>query len=200
MAWSAKRLFSENLVGAEENITIYDAIEKISPRLHLSWLLRSVVVYSISALDAYFHDKIRYRAGHIDLSDMPNDYAEFQIPIKEVIRWVAADRKGNIQRDWFINHYATRPLQKKDEIAKAMKLMGYNDFWATVEPNSPARDEMLLTLAGYVDRRNKIVHEGDRLQHRSGGKQPRDIDREYAQACMDYVRQLVDKIEPVFPG
>jgi len=58
---NAKTLFEKNIQSAEELIRLHEGIEKLGTKLEISWLLRAVVVFSVSALDAYFHDKVKYR-------------------------------------------------------------------------------------------------------------------------------------------
>ncbi len=196
---SAKSLFELNIKSADECIALFDGVEKLKTNLQISWLLRASVVFSISALDAYFHDKVRYRAGSFDLTDMPPAMAMFEIPLRELSKWEDATRKGNVLRDWLTTHYASRPLQRKDDIATAMKSVGIADLWATIEPDSPKRNAMLDEMARHVKRRNQIAHEGDRESSRNSGKRLRAMDKTYAESCIKFVRQLVGRIEKAFP-
>ncbi|MGH7989138.1 MAG: hypothetical protein ACREDS_02945, partial [Limisphaerales bacterium] len=68
---TAKSLFDLNIQSSDDLLKLYDGIEKLGTKLDISWLLRAVVIFSVSALDAYFHDKVKYRAGKFDLQDMP---------------------------------------------------------------------------------------------------------------------------------
>ncbi len=167
--------------------------------LDISWLLRASIVFSISALDAYFHDKVKFRAGHSDLNDMPPAMADFEIPLRELISWEDAKRKGNVFRNWFSNYFATRPLQRKEDIASALKIVGINELWATIEPDTPKRNVFLDQFSSYVTRRNQIAHEGDRLAHRNSAKKLRPINEKYVQDCIKFSRDLVQKIEKAFP-
>jgi hypothetical protein len=195
---SAKSLFDQNIESAESCLKLYDGIEKLSSSLNISWLLRAAIVFAISALDAYFHDKVRYRAGGFGLQDMPPPMAEFQIPLRELTTWEGADRKGNVLRNWIVEHYSTRPLQRREDIAKALKLVGIADLWATIEPNSPKREALFVELSKYVKRRNQIAHEGDREGSRRSGKKLRSISRAYADDCIRFVKDLVSRIETAF--
>ena len=196
---SAKSLFDLNIQSAEECMQLHAGIERLRTQLEISWLLRASVVFSISAMDAYFHDKIKYRAGHSSLTDLPPAMARFQIPLSELPTWEQATRKGNVLRNWLVDHFSTRPLQKTDDIADALKIAGIQDLWATIEPNTPDRDLMFTKLRGFVTRRNQIAHEGDRESSRRSGKRLRPIDRNYAQECIDFIKDLVGRVETAFP-
>jgi hypothetical protein len=196
---SAKSLFDLNMQSVDDCITLYDGVEKLGTKLEISWLLRAAVVFSISALDAYFHDKVKYRAGKFGLNDMPPPLAKFEIPLAELGKWEGAERKGNVIRNWLTAHYSARPLQRKDDIASALKLVGIDDLWPTIEPNSPAREKLLKEMQEFVKRRNQIAHEGDREATRRSGKKLRRIDRKTASDCTAFVRNLVSLIENAFP-
>jgi hypothetical protein len=98
------------------------------------------------------------------------------------------------------SHFATRPLQRKDDIAKALKMVGIDDLWATIEPNAPKRDAMMDELEHLVQRRNHIAHEGDRECSRRSGKRLRPIDKAYAHNSVAFVKGIIDRIEKAFPG
>ncbi len=197
---TAKSLFDLNIQSSEDLLNLYDGIEKLGTKLEITWLLRAIVVFSVSALDAYFHDKVKYRAGKFDLKDLPPSLAKFEIPLGDLTKWDEAERKGNVIRNWLVEHFSTIPLQRQEAISAAFKLVGIDSVWATIEPNSPDRERMLEQIQGYTNRRNQVAHEGDRESSRKSGKKLRAIDRQYAKDCMEFAKNLVAKIEHAFPN
>jgi hypothetical protein len=197
---TAKSLFDLNIQGAEECLKIYDGACTLGSSLDLEWLLRSAVVLAVSAMDAYFHDKVRYRAGKFSVDALPQQFASLQIPLTELQRWEAAKRKGNPLRHWAVEHLAPRPLQNPDAIAGALKLVGMTDYWNRIEPNNRDREALLDQLNNLVKRRHQIAHEGDRLQSRRSGKRVRRITLAYAADAIDFIKALVDKTEYRFPN
>lgn len=198
-AHSARSLFDLNVQSSDDLLKLYDGIERLDTKLNISWLLRATVVFSIAALDAYFHDKVKYRAGRFDLQDMPPELAKFKIPLGDLSLWEAAERKGNVLRNWVTEHFSPRPLQRQEDIAKALSMVGMQDVWATIEPNSPKRDMLLGQMRQFVQRRNQIAHEGDRESSRKSGKKLRAIDRPYVKSCVDFVKDLIARVEKAFP-
>ena len=197
---TAKSLFDLNIQSSEEMIKLYDGIEKLGTKLEITWLLRAVVVFSVSALDAYFHDKVKYRAGKYDLQDMPPSLAKFEIPLGDLTKWDESERKGNVIRNWLVEHFSTIPLQRKEAISEALTLVGIDSVWATIEPNTPAMKQMLEEMQDFIVRRNQVAHEGDREPSRKSGEKLRAIDRRYAEECMNFAKNLVAKIEHAFPN
>ena len=204
---TAKSLFTANIQGAEECLRIYEGVRKLGSTRDLDWLLRSAIVLAVSAMDAYFHDKIRYRAGRFNLfragqlttQFLPKQFANLSIPLSELPRWEEGARKGNVLRHWAVEYYGVRPLQNPDAIASALKLVGIEDLWNTIEPVNPRRKVLLDRLETLVERRNQIAHEGDRLQHRSSGKALRPISYQQTTEEVEFVMQLVEEVERAFP-
>jgi hypothetical protein len=130
---------------------------------------------------------------------MPPALAKFEVPLSGLTKWDGAQRKGNVIRNWLVDYLSTRPLQRKDDIGNALKLVGIDAIWATIEPNTPDREKLLEEMQGYIKRRNQIAHEGDRESSRKSGKKLRPIDRPYAAECMEFVKALIAKVEHAFP-
>ena len=93
-----------------------------------------------------------------------------------------------------------RPLQSRTAIAEALKLVGIDALWDTIEPNRNNKDTMLKELDSLVRRRNQISHEGDRTTSRRSGKVLRPISRPDAERWITFVEDLIGKIETAFPG
>ena len=197
---TAKSLFDLNIRGAEECLAIYDGASSLGSALHLDWLLRSAIVLAVSAMDAYFHDKVRYRAGKFPLNALPRQFAKLEVSLTELERWDKSRRKGNVLRRWALAHLAQKPLQTRDAIAGAMRLIGIEAFWNTLEPDTRKRQALLDTMEKIVRRRHQIAHEGDRLQSRRSGKRLRAITREETTEAIDFIKQLVQRVEDAFPS
>lgn len=196
---NAKTLFDLNIESAEDLLALYDGIKSLGSRLDISWLLRASIVFAVSALDAYFHDKVKYRVGKVDLKHMPEPLAKFQIPLRELAKWESARRKRNVLRNWVTGHLSTRPLQRQEDISSALKLVGIDSVWAKIEPDTPKRDAMLEKMARIIRRRNQIAHEGDRESSRRSGKKLRGIKKPEVEDSIKFIKGLVKRIEKAFP-
>jgi hypothetical protein len=120
---SAKSLFDQNIQSAEDCLTLYQGVSQLQPKgVELTWILRAAIVFVVSAVDTYFHDKVKYKVGKFSLQNLPPALAKFEIPVANVASWDKADRKGNVLRNWVTDYLSTRPLQSPDRIAEALKL------------------------------------------------------------------------------
>jgi hypothetical protein len=197
---TARSLFDENIQSAKDSLALYDAIVPLSPQgVDIDWVLRATVVFTVSALDTYFHDKVKYRVGRYSLENLPPALARFGIKIQDLSSWDKAVRKGNVLRNWVVEYLSTHPLQSPTAIAEALKLVGIQSLWDTIEPNRGDKEAMLRQLNALVRRRNQISHEGDRLTSRRSGKALRPISRHQVEAWIQLSEELVRRIEAAFP-
>lgn len=197
---SAKSLFILNIQSAQDCLSLYDGLSALRTSMELSWLLRASVVFVVSAIDTYFHDKVRYRVGKFGLDDIPPQLGNFEIQIKKLINWKVAARKGNVLRNWVTEYLSTKPLQSPNTIADALKLCGIESLWDKIEPIKSNKEMLLTKLNALVKRRNQIAHEGDRAQSRRSGKNLRNISRNEIVDWITFSTTLVEKIELSFPN
>lgn len=99
MGHTAKTLFDLNIKSSGSCLTLHRGITGLNSTLDSSWLLRGSVVFSISSMDAYFHDKLKYRAGKFNLDNMPEKMRGHTIRIEDLETWEYAERKGNVLRN-----------------------------------------------------------------------------------------------------
>jgi hypothetical protein len=196
---SAKSLFELNIQSAKDCVRLFDGLSKLKIKINVKWLLRAAVVFAVSALDTYFHDKVKYRVGRFSLNDLPVQLAKFEIPIRELTTWDDAQRKGNVLRNWVTEYLSVRPLQSPSAIADALKLAGIENLWDRIAPSKSHRRALLDEFDKLVKRRNQISHEGDREQSRRSGKRLRPISRKIVKHWIHYVEDLVAKVEAAFP-
>ncbi len=68
---TASSLFERNIRSAKECLRIFDGLSRLEGKNKSKWLLRAAVMFAVSALDTYFHDKVKYRVGRFTLNDLP---------------------------------------------------------------------------------------------------------------------------------
>ena len=199
---NAKSLFTQNIESSKTCLKLYKAIESLNPAgVDVSWVLRAGIVFAVSSLDAYFHDKIRYRSGTYKVNSLPKSLETFPITLSDIAVYQRyTKRPGNFVRQVLVKHFAVRPLQKKDDIAKALKIVEIENLWATIEPHSPNREKALKLLEDLISRRNGIAHEGDREHSRRSGKLVRPITEKELDEAIKLVTAFVYRIEHYFPN
>ena len=198
---NAKSLFDKNIQSAKDCLTLYDSIAKLKPAgVNPKWLLRASIVFIVSAIDTYFHDRIKYRVGHFTESNLPKALGKFEIPLSELAQWKKAKRKGNVVRNWVLCRMSTQALQSPTAISEALKLIDINDFWNTLEPTNSKRTDLFSTFNALMKRRHQIAHEGDRLTSRRSGKSLREINRSYVVKSLTFSNNFIASVELNFPS
>lgn len=198
---SAKSLFDKNIQSAKECLQLYDSLIALKPKkVNPEWILRASVVFTVSAIDTYFHDKIRYKVGKFSLENLPPALGSLQIKVKNLIEWDNNERKGNVLRNWVTEYLSTKPLQSQHIIAESLKYAGIEALWDRIEPDPQNKDALLKELNELIKRRNQISHEGDRMTSRSSGKQLREIERDKVDNWIKFSEKLIQKIEDAFPS
>ena len=193
---TAKTLFDKNIKSAGDCIALYKSIEPLAPStVNVKWILRAAVMFTVSALDTYFHDQIKYQVGKYSLSNMPIALGKFEIKLIDLIKWDNAERKGNVIRNFVTDNLSKVPLQSQRSIADAFKLIGVDGFWDKVEPNNKNKEKLLKIFNGLVKRRHQISHEGDRLTARSSGKELRSINIKDVEEWVRFAEDLVGRVE-----
>ena len=170
-------------------------------RFH-SELLRATVVTSVSAMDAYFHDRIVENVRRTIRRTAP------QFP-DELLSFIAKDQKVDAAVRRFLQismkkrplaHVTTLVARKLDErafqdpgrIEWGMKLIGVGDFWTRLAQElgmTPAKAKRFIMP--YVRRRHLIVHRGDLGTAKKTKHQVRKITREFAERCMEDIDRFV---------
>jgi len=177
------------------------------PRFH-SDLLRAALVTAVSAMDAYFHDKISRNVSRTVKRTAPD------FPV-ELVSLLAEDQKANEVVKTFLQismrarplaHVSTRvarclserSYQDPGKIEQGLKVIGVRDFWTLVSNElNTAPDELKRQIVRYVKRRHSIVHAGDLGVAKKTGHQVRKISRIFADGCVDAIEQFIHAADAV---
>lgn len=145
---------------------------------YASELLRAAHVTIVAALDRYCHERILSRCIKTlqNSKSCSSELRKIALPILDVHKAVAHARKPdtrpmNIIRASLQDVLYKRTFQSPNEIAQGLSIIGATNLWnecATQMGCSPK--DITTRLDKIVARRNKMVHEGDIVRHKRGGK------------------------------
>jgi hypothetical protein len=175
----------------------------------LLWLPRSAVVAAISALDTYVHSVIKDKLPQLFIPGavIPDSLAEqvsLLIPIRNANTFrqavpvlLAQDTIGQLLKKLENSFLQFQSFQAPDKIIEAYRFIGFTNIFDSVSdlwpgPNTTSED-LKRRLAGYVQRRNQIAHEGD--LEVNGSQRPMQPD--YAIACREFIGSLVNRLNQV---
>jgi hypothetical protein len=214
--------FRQNIVGAEKYLEMYyelRQLKKLGKRgaldggnQYLLWLPRATVVSAVGALDAYVHDVLALHIPRL-LADAATQISE---PLATLLgRVVSTKKKDDVQGLLRFVRSATgaqllaqevrekicrfESYQAPDKVVGALKVLGIHDVLADAagrwQGPQTTRDNIATRLDRYVKRRNQIAHEADLDAH----GQPKAITPNYAWDCKEFIKDLVERMDPSLP-
>ena len=152
----------------------------------LDELVRAALVRIVSALDRYCHDLVLSRVvGELGRAErsINSELRRLGIPILSVRAAIrqARIRRGrggrvrprpmNIIRQAIQDVLHRETYQSADDIARGLRMIGVENVWQRCAAEMEDRAENVIRrLNGIVDRRNRIVHEGDFVRRRRGAR------------------------------
>jgi hypothetical protein len=173
-------------------------------------LLRAAVTFGVSALDRYIHERVV--KGFVAAFSQPLNrrQEEFSIPASvalDITRQVARARNGgtvtrpaNEVRKAVQELLHKQPFQIWKELEYAFALLGIKNVSGQLQAAYGVGDikPIRRKLNEIVRKRNLIVHEGDLVRHKRAGQvRKNDITRAEAAAALDFLDDLVEKLEAV---
>lgn len=176
-------------------------------------LLRSALVYGVSAIDRYMHERVvRNIVPALKATPLNREQREFSIPASQVMamakRAAKASHAGesirpaNDVRNAVQDLLHKRPIQSWREIDWAFKLFGETKFETKLRTalHVAKIDSTKATIAGITFRRNSIVHEGDLYRFQRAGKaqlKVKEISPSYVADSLDFIEKFVLAIDTI---
>jgi len=178
----------------------------------LSELLRAALVDIVSALDRYCHELVVSRIvkalGRSEKS-INRELRQLYIPVlaaKAAVRHAGIRRGkgGRVRtRPMTIIRHAVQDIlyresyQAPEDIRRALRMVDIEDLWPRcAEQMHIQQADLIRELGRIVDRRNKIVHEGDVIRRRKGGRLIlHTITRRQVRADIEFIVHLVSAME-----
>ncbi|EMT46231.1 HEPN domain-containing protein [Anoxybacillus flavithermus] len=180
--------FQYNIQSIREKFAIYDELFENGKKQHAEDVLRSQIVFLMSALDFYMHEIVRYRllkmfSGEIRKTE---SYKTFIVSLQTVEEAL----KNPETIDWLSEEIILRHSHKTFMASKAIKevlsLISREKIFAQA---CQALQTEHTTATKYMDdiyrRRNEIAHQADR---------PHNEEKQH-RICKEEVEQYIDFIE-----
>ncbi|MCX7184073.1 MAG: HEPN domain-containing protein [Nitrosospira sp.] len=165
---NARALFNTNIIAAKQAGSIYDylALSVTSP-LSFDDLLRSQVVYSVSAFDKLIHDLVRIGMVEIftGIRTATAKYLNESISLKSHADLAVASLppREHIFEQILFQKFKAVSFQDPEKVVSGLSYIWNEDHkWQEIAKKMGLSDsEARKTLRLIADRRNVIVHEAD---------------------------------------
>jgi hypothetical protein len=171
---------------------------------YTSELLRAAHVTIVAALDRYCHELIasRFIACLKNKKNLSAELKKIELPIQDVHKAVIHAKKPKSRPLISVRASVQELLYKKTfqsprEIADGLSIIGVKKLWVGCATHMGCNaNDITNRLNRVVSRRNRIVHEGDIVRHKKGGKlRHAPITRKQVAAEIIWVGDLIDAIE-----
>ena len=183
--------FIINIERAEAVAQVYAGLSgQVTNAIDLSDLPRFEIVQLVSAMDRLVHDIVLI--GMLEIVQgwrAPTDqFLKFSLSMETAIQYKENDDILLIEHEIRERH-SHLAFQKPDKISESFRLISSIDLWAELESRfgSPKK-QIKQQLSLIVDRRNKIVHEGDLSP--SFPRRPWPISGKNAFQARKFIKQL----------
>ncbi|MEQ9207453.1 MAG: HEPN domain-containing protein [Phycisphaerales bacterium] len=164
---------------------------------HISDLQRASLVMQVSAMDAYFHSKILSYVVRCSKREKGFPAALAKKAFR--LDFVADLLSSTTRRPWSkIQHSLKKSmgyqsLQQPGKIADGLSLIGVENFWSQVSAKMNQNEKTVKNqLVSVVDRRNKIVHEGDLYSSKKSRGKDRPLSPRYVEDSNAFIIQLIN--------
>lgn len=166
---SAITLFNDSFIRIQKIDSLYTFLTTQQKLKHedVEDLLRSEIVYAISALDRLIHDLVKFGMVEIFINKRPSTdaYKKFQLPLEQISFMSSTSilPPEAILEQWIINAHKHLAFQEPDKINSALNLISNTQYkWQVIAGNIGLSESDTKTmLKNIVIRRNQIVHESD---------------------------------------
>jgi hypothetical protein len=174
-------------------------------------LLRASLTLGVSGLDRYLHERVVKRIVNCLRSrDLHSAQEKLAIPATLAVRmteaWRGASKGGkktrpaNQLRISLQEALHLRTFQSWREIEEAFELMGITGVTGRLQSAYGVGDikPTRAQLNSIVQRRHRIVHEGDLVRHkRAGHSRVHPLKRKYVSDSLDFIDTLVGHLESI---
>lgn len=175
------------------------------PKKEYADILRSAVVLSISAMDAYFHEVIAEKIAKFVRAkkgkQLPGKLVEIikkEVNHERLIEIMFKERPLSHIANIVRKSIADRTYQDAGKIEDILKIVGVDDLWFQVGKKLKTSKEKAKTFIHlYVHRRHDIVHRGDFGATKRSKNKLKSITRQYANNCVTHVEKFVKAINDV---
>lgn len=172
-------------------------------------LLRASLVFGVSALDRYVHERVVKRIVKALRRPKGRNQQDLGMPVATLAMANAAlearrknkpFRPANAVRIALQEALHKRPFQSWREVEYAFSLIGVNNLEARLRApfGVASLAHIQAQLNSIAHRRNRIVHEGDLVRHARGGKvRRRELDTNTVRVALDFLDTFVGNLEAV---
>ncbi len=193
----AHNKFNENLQRVRDIGAIYTTLEgMVRSTVDISDILRSQLVLSVSAFDAFIHDVVRIGVCEIisGQRSLPLGLDKLLVSIGTCIKLLNdEDYLIHIEEE-ILKRHSFQTFQHPDNVSSVLKIIYDPPIWEKVSQKAGFSDAASVKrkLSLIVERRNKIAHEADCIPSAPGSRWP--IETSSINESVEFIQSIGDAI------
>ncbi len=193
---------------AQRLLDLADA--KLPVKIAKNDLRRMALVMAVAAIDSYLHGIILRRIADVRRrKPLPNELCRLGMAFSDLAHLadnsINARRQGRDARPWVQVKKALQArllkeaFQSSEQVARAFNMAGIQSGWSKIASElGESTHKIMGRLDALVDRRNRIVHEGDlKRASRPRGRRFNHTDVDKVREDVDWVGSLIEAMEKV---
>jgi len=167
-------------------------------------LLRAGLIFAVSALDTYLHDKINQSITPFIIKkrgkELPGALMEIfkGISHQKLLQIMFEERPKVHLSEAVKNHFSDKTLQDPIKIESALRVIGIDDLWFLLGKELRlSKKKAKIFIQSHIVRRHQIAHEADLGTSRRHRHRLRRIARPEVDKAIDNIDKFVNSIDKI---
>ncbi len=178
-----------------------DVNKKVFKHDSLCLLLRQAMVAACSSVDVYYPTLLREHLPRIiqvkQRNFLPTDrmtkdfLKDFTLSLEDSLRMLADPDPVKVLGEFFFEHLRRKTLSTSQGVAVVLQILGVDEPWSKIAAKlGTTKEPLMRQFDGLVNRRNDIVHRGDRSAKDPNGP-PQEINLPWTDSHVRIARSVV---------
>lgn len=204
----ALEVFKYNIGRARTFLEIHKSFgERGRPPDWSADLLRAGIIFAVSALDTYLHDKINQSVTPFLIKKkgehLPGAIMEIfkGVSHEKLLEIMFEERPKAHLSEAVKNHFSDKTLQDPAKIEGALRVIGVDDLWFLLGRELKlSKKKAKIFIQPYIIRRHQIAHEADLGTSKKHRHKLRRIIRPEVNKAIDNIERFVESLDKIIDG
>lgn len=159
--------FKQNIDNVKSKFEIYEILSNNNYEKSSKDILRSQIVFLMSTLDFYMHEIARYSLLQMfrGEKEKTNSYKNFIVSITVVEKALQNPESVDWLSEEIVYRNSHKTFMSSKEIKNTLSLISNKKIYSEIEERLDMKGKLTNKLKEIYKRRNKIVHQSDRIHN-----------------------------------
>lgn len=189
--------FNNSIDSLRKKIGIHEGLNKKGFTEEADDVLRSIVVFLMSAVDFYMHEIVKYSLVKMFKGEKSKTvgYKNSLVPLKVVEKGIKNPQNIDWLEDGIIQQQGFKTFMAADKIGEVLKLISNKEIFSEVASQlGKSTEELKNEIQKIYTRRNKIAHQTDR-HHKTNRLS--SIKKEEVERFIDLIESFILEVHKI---